>query len=942
MKHAIVVRGARQHNLRNIEVSIPRDKLVVITGPSGSGKSSLAFDTILAEGQRRYVESLGIGARRAVDQWPRPDVDGIDGLSPTISVQQRAAAPHPRATVGTASEVYDFLRLLFARVGEPHCPGCGRSVAALTVQSIVDRALALPADTRLSVQAPILRDATPAAVAREIDRLRRQGFVRIVIDGEPCEIGAGGDDIARGRAHSLGVDIDRLKIREGVRQRLTESVELALGMGRGVVEMRPEGMEPLVFSDRNSCVMCGTEVGPLTSKRFSFNDPSGACTACDGMGVRRRIDAELVVPDTARSLRGGAIAAWGPADGPYYAAMLERLLLVVEVDADQPWGRLPDAVRRRILLGDRAGKKAAYAGIVSALERHLRDPDADGEAGDAAAAFFEEALADFLVEERCSECGGSRLGAVARSVKVAGAGIDQLVSSTLTEARAWLAGLSLPANRALIVERVLADLDRRLAMLLELGLGYLSIERPMSTLSTGEAARVRLACHLATGLVGVTYVLDEPSVGLHARDTARLLGTLLGLRDAGNTVLVVEHDIAIMRAADHIVDLGPGAGTAGGTVVASGTPDEVARVPASPTARFLAGRAVPIPRTRRAAKGDRWIQIANASLHNLQGVDVRIPVGVMTCVTGVSGSGKSSLVIDTLLPAARAAILGARAHDVRAKICGLDRYQRVVHVDQRPIGRTPRSNPATYTGLFAPIRELFAQAREARARGYGSARFSFNVKGGRCEACQGAGVVRVEMDFLPDVYVRCSDCDGRRYNRETLEVSYRGLSIADVLDLSVDVAADTFSALPRVASMLASLSAVGLGYLALGQSATTLSAGEAQRLRLATELAARRPGETLYILDEPTTGLHPRDVEVLLGVLGGLVDRGDTVIVIEHDLEVVKLADHVIDLGPEGGPAGGRVVAQGTPEAVARSLASHTAQCLAPLLGPLTAAAVDA
>ena len=942
----IVVRGARQHNLKNIDVSLPRDALVVITGPSGSGKSSLAFDTILAEGQRRYVETLAVGARRAFEQLPKPDVDAIEGLSPTISVQQRAAAAHPRSTVGTASEVHDFLRLLFARVGEPHCPNCGGPVSAHTVQSIVDRALALPEGTALRVQAPVLRDAASAALHRAIENLRKEGFVRIVVDGEPRELD-GSVKLAAGSTHTLEVDVDRLRVKAGVRQRLTESVELALRIGHGVVVLRPDSGEALRLSDRNGCVACGFDVGVLSPRRFSFNDPSGACPACNGLGMRQRADPDRIVPDASRSLRGGAVAPWGAADGPYHALMLERLVAALGVDVDRPWRDLPAAVRRRVLFGDRRAGPSAYAGIVPAIERHLdggvvdsRGDDGDeDEAAESSGALFAEAWQDFLVEEVCSECEGTRLHAVARRVTIAGTSIDRVVATTLADAHAWATSLSFAPERAVVAAPILADLVRRLAMLRELGLAYLSLDRAMTTLSAGEAARVKLASHLGTGLVGVIYVLDEPSVGLHARDTQRLLRTLCELRDRGNSVLVVEHDLAIVRAADHVVDIGPGAGEAGGEVVACGTAAELAAHPRSPTGRYLARQASSTPQAKRRTP-THWIEIEKAHAHNLAGINVRIPVATLSCITGVSGSGKSSLVMDTLLPAARARLHGARAQRVLAQVRGLERFRRVLHVDQRPIGRTPRSNPATYTGLFVPIRELFAQAREARARGYGPARFSFNVKGGRCETCQGAGVVRVEMDFLPDVYVTCVDCEGRRYNRETLEVHHRGLDIAAVLDLGVDAAAEVFSALPRVSELLASLRAVGLGYLRLGQSATTLSAGEAQRLRLATELASRRAGETLYVLDEPTTGLHANDVEVLLGVLRGLVERGDTVVVIEHDLDVVRGADHVIDLGPEGGPAGGHVVATGTPEEIAAVAASHTGRYLAGMLGTLTPGAV--
>jgi excinuclease ABC subunit A len=927
----IVVRGARQHNLKNIDVVLPRDALVVITGPSGSGKSSLAFDTILAEGQRRYVDTLAVGARRAFDQMPRPDVDAIEGLSPTISVQQRGYLSHPRATVGTASEAHDFLRLLFARAGEPHCPRCGEPVRAHTVQAIVDRGLALPEGTLLRVEAPLLRGATAAAVRHALDALRKEGFVRVVIDGASVELDAA-LPLARGRSHDLQVDVDRLRVKPGIRQRLTESVELALRIGHGVVILRSDAGEPARMSDRNGCAVCGYDVGVLAPRRFSFNDPHGACPACKGLGVRRRVEPDRVVPDPSRSLRAGAVAAWGSAEGAYYALMLQRLVAALGVDADRPWGELPPEVQKRVLHGEREERARGYPGVIPVIQGYLEraSDDAgedDGPEADAAAAFYAEAWEDLLVEHRCSECDGTRLHPVARRVILAGTSIDRVVATTLAEALAWVTAVTVSPDRVAVAAPILADLRRRMEKLVELGLDYLSLDRPMRTLSAGEAARVQLANHLGASLVGVTYVLDEPSTGLHPRDTARLLSTLRDLRERGNSVLVVEHDLDAVRAADHVVEIGPGAGDAGGEVVASGTAADLIANPRSPTGRCLL-RRVSAPREKPARPHAHWIEIANARAHNLAGIDVRIPVAALTCVTGVSGSGKSSLVMDTLLPAARARVRGTRAHRVSARVTGVERFRRVVNVDQRPIGRTPRSTPATYTGMFTGIRELFAEAREARARGYGPARFSFNVKGGRCETCRGAGVSRVEMDFLPDVYVTCSDCEGRRYNRETLEVHHRGVDIAGVLDLGVDAAREAFAALPRVSEMLDSLRAVGLGYLRLGQSATTLSAGEAQRLRLARELASQRTGETLYVLDEPTSGLHASDVEVLLGVLRGLVERGDTVVVVEHDLDVVRAADHVIDLGPEGGPGGGRVVAVGTPAEIVAVAASHTGRHL--------------
>lgn len=919
----IRIRGAREHNLQDVNLDIPRTALVVVTGPSGSGKSSLAFDTLFAEGQRRYVESLSVSARQFLDQLPRPDVDLIEGLSPTIAVQQATPPRSPRSTVGTATEIADFLRLLYARVGMPHCPGCGRELVAQTVQQIVDRTLSLPEGSRVSLRAPVVRKGR-IDLSAELDRLRREGFVRVVLDGQLRSLEEEVRIDSRS-PHDLDVDIDRVSVKASARQRITESVELALRLSGGLVRVVPEAGEAWLATDALVCVYCGGSLPELTPGLFSFNGPAGACEACEGLGGVPRFDPDLVIADAQLSLRGGAITAWGRPGSSSYRAQLERLLASIDLDPDRPFGELAAEARRRILYGVRG--KGGFEGVLPGLDRRLAEFRRRGVRED-----LESDLPAFLTDERCEECAGTRLGPAARSVRIGGMTMPELLSLPLSAAAERMSTLSLAGRSQKVAARLIAEVRQRLVLLCDLGLSYLSLARGTRSLSGGELSRVRLATHMGASLSGVIYVLDEPSVGLHARDAARLLGTLCALRDEGNTVVVVEHDLDLIRAADRVIDMGPGAGRLGGQVVAEGTATELCALPDTPTGPYLAGsRRVRVPAKRRPS-GGAAITVRGACAHNLRSLDVRFPLAVLTCVTGVSGSGKSSLVIDTLLPAARAAV-GRIPRSVPADaVEGLERIDKVVHVDQSPIGRTPRSNPATYTGAFARLRALFADLPEARARGYGATRFSFNVKGGRCEACQGDGVKRIEMQFLPDVFVECEHCHGRRYNRETLEIHYRGKSIADVLEMTVDEAAELLQAIPRIAETLAGLRAVGLGYLTLGQSSTTLSGGEAQRLKLSRELSRRATGKTLYVLDEPTAGLHASDVEVLMELLNELVAQQNTVIVVEHNLEVVKLADHVIDLGPEGGDDGGNLVAQGTPEEVVRASASHTGVFLAPLL----------
>jgi excinuclease ABC subunit A len=970
----LVVRGARQHNLKNISLTLPRDRLVVITGPSGSGKSSLAFDTIYAEGQRRYVESLSAYARQFLEQLAKPDVEAIEGLSPAIAIEQRALAKSPRSTVGTVTEIADYLRLLFARVGTPHCPNCGKRIEAQTVQQIVDRILGLGEGTRASILAPIAR-ARRGELKLEIERLRREGFVRARIDSEVIDLG---DEIVldRSKVHDLDVVVDRIVVKEGVKGRLTDSVELALKLGEGrlLVDLSTDGdkREPLWMSERFACIDCGISLPPIEPRMFSFNGPHGACPACDGIGTRSRIDPDRVVPDPKRTLREGAIVAWGRRGTLSLATETERAVSSLGVSPDVPWSSLPEEAQNALLFGTgpsggRGRKKtSAYDGIVSRLERYLStgepvaEADDDGDLDDDS--LGEGEIGRFVVTRVCDVCKGRRLRPEALAIRLGERNIAEVGSLPLRAVRSFLESLvAEPAlaeaprraeNRAIrgaapplpreggsegplaARERAIADpllraVIARLGFLIDVGLDYLTLDRSAQTLSGGEGQRIRLATQIGAALVGVLYVLDEPSVGLHARDNARLLEALRRLVDLGNSVLVVEHDRDAILAADHVVDMGPGAGIHGGSVVAQGTPAEISRNPASVTGPYLSGeKQITLPVRRRKGDG-RTIRLIRARAHNLQNVTVEIPIGLFCAITGVSGSGKSSLIVDTLLPAARAQLYRSSAPVGECDgIEGLSHIDKVISIDQAPIGRTPRSNPATYTGVFALLRDLYAGLPEARARGYKPGRFSFNVKGGRCEACQGDGVLRIEMHFLPDIFVTCETCGGRRYNRETLEVLYRGMSIADALDLTVDQGTEQFDAIPRVRERLAALSRVGLGYITLGQPATTLSGGEAQRVKLARELARKATGRTLYVLDEPTTGLHFSDIEILTSGLMSLRDAGNTVVVIEHNLDVIACGDWVIDLGPEGGERGGAVVAQGTPEQVAEVEASYTGRYL--------------
>ncbi|MEC7522749.1 MAG: excinuclease ABC subunit UvrA [Myxococcota bacterium] len=923
----LVVRGARQHNLRAVSVSVPRDRLTVVTGPSGSGKSSLAFDTIYAEGQRRYVESLSAYARQFLDQMPKPDVELIEGLSPAIAIRQQSASKNPRSTVGTVTEIYDHLRLLYARAGQAHCPVCGRPIEAYTIARMVDRVLALGEGAKLTVQAPI---ASPEGGdwSRELDRLRKDGFVRVSLDGEVRDLG---EDLTPDPdvPHTLEVQVDRISIRSGVRARLSESLELAASLGEGRVRVVVRGGDELLMSERLACPDHGPVLAALTPQTFSFNSVEGACPTCHGLGEERVFDPARVVPDPDKSIAEGALAPWGKPKAPYHRAMTRQLTAQLKVDLDKPWKKLSKGLRSKILDGAKEWK-----GVLALLEQRAQDyaqrKRESGADPEGAIEFLEEELGRFVERRVCSECGGARLRKEALAVTVGGENIRAVTSMSVADARGFFDGLELEGQRAEIADRLVREVRARLGFLVDVGLGYLSLERKAATLSGGEAQRIRLATQIGASLVGVLYVLDEPSIGLHPRDNARLIQTLIRLRDAGNTVLVVEHDVDTLRAADHVIDMGPGAGRLGGEVVAEGTPDEIAASEASATGRYLRGEMAPTPTERRRPAG--WLTLSDVRTHNLREVTARFPLGVLCAVTGVSGSGKSSLVVDTLLPLLREALHDAKVDPVEATIEGLDRIDKVIAIDQAPIGRTPRSNPATYSGVFGPIRELFASLPDARARGWSAGRFSFNVKGGRCEACAGDGVLRVSMSFLPDVFVTCEQCGGSRYDRETLEVRYRGHTIADVLAMTVDEALDLLEVIPKIRDKLKALVDVGLGYVHLGQSATTLSGGEAQRLKLAKELARKATGSTLYVLDEPTTGLHFSDVEVLLAALEDLVAQGNSVLVIEHDLDVIRRADHVIDVGPEGGDGGGDIVVAGTPEELAACAASHTGRHLKPLL----------
>ncbi|MBI2217852.1 MAG: excinuclease ABC subunit UvrA [Candidatus Rokubacteria bacterium] len=918
----IVIRGAREHNLKNIDLELPRDQLVVITGLSGSGKSSLAFDTIYAEGQRRYVESLSAYARQFLEQMEKPEVDSIEGLSPAISIEQKTTSKNPRSTVGTVTEIYDYLRVLFARIGVPHCPSCERIIAAQTVQQMVDRVVALPAGTRLLLLAPVVR-GRKGEYRKLFHDLARQGFARVRVNGAVRELGEE-IELDKQKKHTIEVVVDRVVVRDGVSARLADSLETALRLADGVAQVEAvDGAEPMIFSERLACAECGISFPEVSPRMFSFNNPYGACPGCGGLGTRDEVDPERLVPNPERSLKAGAIAAWAGRENPYWKQTLDVLAKRYRFALTDPWSKLKKNVRDVILHGEKDG---GFEGVVRILERRYKETTSED---------TRQEIEHFMAERPCPGCGGARLRRESLAIRIADRSIGQVVALSVQQAAGFFDGLQLSERDAVIARRVLKEIRERLGFLKNVGLDYLTLDRPAATLSGGEGQRIRLATQIGSGLVGVLYILDEPSIGLHQRDNRRLLETLKRLRDLGNTVLVVEHDEETIRSADYVVDLGPGAGELGGHVVAVGTPDEIIANPASLTGRYLAGAlAIPVPAERRQGHGTS-ITIHGAREHNLKGTPVTIPLGTFTCVSGVSGSGKSTLVNDILYRALAQMLHRAQERPGdHERIQGAQHVDKVVDVDQSPIGRTPRSNPATYTGVFTFIRALFARTPEARMRGYQPGRFSFNVKGGRCEACQGDGLVKIEMHFLPDVYVTCDVCKGKRYNRETLDVRYKGATIAEVLDMTVRQALAFFDAVPVIKSKLQTLDDVGLDYIRLGQSATTLSGGEAQRVKLATELSKRATGRTLYILDEPTTGLHFADIQRLLDVLNRLVDQGNTVVIIEHNLDVIKTADWIVDLGPEGGDAGGWVVARGTPEQVAAQAdVSYTGQFLQPVLG---------
>ena len=937
----IRIRGARTHNLANIDLDLPRDRLIVFTGLSGSGKSSLAFDTLYAEGQRRYVESLSAYARQFLAVMDKPDVDSIEGLSPAIAIEQKSGSHNPRSTVGTVTEIYDYLRLLYARAGLPRCPRHGIDLAAQTVSQMVDQSLLSPHGELALLLAPLVEERR-GEHAQCIAELAGKGFVRVRIDGTVYEIDAVPKLDPKAR-HSIEVVVDRFRVRPEASQRLAESFETAIQLGNGIAEVVfPDNpaLTRLLFSSRHACPECGFSVPPLEPRMFSFNNPAGACPTCDGLGFQEFFDPERVVVHPHLSLAGGAVRGWDRRNAHYFQ-LLQSLERHYHFDVEMPWSELPEAVQRLLLYGSgqeqiefryREGlgrgtrKRHAFEGIVPNLERRYRETDSQA---------VREELRKYLGMRACVDCGGARLNEAARSVLIDGRNLPAVTHLTVGQASEYFAGLKLPGWRAEVAARIVREVSERLRFLVDVGLDYLGLDRGAGTLSGGEAQRIRLASQVGSGLTGVMYILDEPSIGLHQRDNARLLGTLKRLRDLGNTVIVVEHDEEAIRAADHVVDLGPGAGAHGGRVVSQGTPAQIEADPASLTGAYLSGRErIPVPARRRSAASDQWITIRGARGNNLREVTVALPLGTLTCVTGVSGSGKSTLVEDTLYRHAAAHLNGSSLDGASPcdGIDGLERFERVIEIDQNPIGRTPRSNPATYTGLFTTVRELFAAVPESRARGYDAGRFSFNVKGGRCEACQGDGVIRVEMHFLPDVYVPCDVCRGRRYNRETLEIQYHGRSIHEVLDTTVEEAQRLFQNVPAIAVKLRMLMEVGLSYVRLGQNATTLSGGEAQRVKLARELAKRGLGRTLYILDEPTTGLHFHDIAQLLRVLHQLRDAGNTLVVIEHNLDVIKTADYVIDLGPGGGERGGRVVAAGEPEAICQVSESVTGEYLKPLL----------
>ncbi|HUK57222.1 MAG TPA: excinuclease ABC subunit UvrA [Nitrospiria bacterium] len=926
----IIIRGAREHNLKNIDVVIPRDKLVVITGLSGSGKSSLAFDTVYAEGQRRYVESLSAYARQFLEQMDKPDVDSIDGLSPAISIEQKTTSHNPRSTVGTVTEIYDYLRVLFARAGRPHCHQCGRAVAAQTVQQMVDQVMAWPAGSKIQIFAPIVR-GRKGEYRKDLLQLRKSGYTRVRINGQLRDLS---EEIAldKKKKQTIEVLIDRLVVKEGIQKRLADSLETALRLAAGIVLLHRDG-EEVPFSEKLACTECGISLSELTPRVFSFNSPHGACPACDGLGSTMDLDPDRIVPDKNLTLRGGAIKPWEKRFSAYYYQMMESVAKHYGFDLRTPFKDLKPEYQRVLLYGsgseeitfqyDSDGHRHAFhrtfEGVVGNLQRRFRETDSS---------YIREEIAQYMGTHSCKVCKGERLKPESLAVKIGGKSIAEATRFSIKEATLFFAGLELTDRESMIAHRILKEIRERLGFLMNVGLDYLTLDRAAATLSGGEGQRIRLATQIGSSLTGVLYILDEPSIGLHQRDNRRLLDTLIRLRDLGNTVLVVEHDEETILTADHVIDMGPGAGIHGGEVVAEGTPKEIVAHEKSLTGMYLRkDRVISLPKRHRPP--GKFLRILGARENNLKSIDAEIPLGLLTCITGVSGSGKSTLVLEVLYKNLAQRLYRATDRPGACnQIKGLEHLDKVINIDQSPIGRTPRSNPATYTGLFTFMRDLFTQLPESRMRGYKAGRYSFNVKGGRCEACQGDGVIKIEMHFLPDVYVTCEVCKGKRYNRETLEIAFKGKNIADILDMTVEQALAFFAAIPHLKAKLETLQDVGLGYVRLGQSATTLSGGEAQRVKLSRELSKRATGQTLYILDEPTTGLHFADIQRLLDVLNRLVDAGNTVVVIEHNLDVIKNSDWIIDLGPEGGDRGGQIVATGTPEAIAQVRSSYTGQFL--------------
>jgi len=933
----IVVKGARAHNLKNIDVTIPRDKLVVVTGLSGSGKSSLAFDTIYAEGQRRYVESLSAYARQFLGQMDKPDVDAIEGLSPAISIDQKTTSRNPRSTVGTVTEIYDYLRLLFARIGRPVCPRHGVEITSQTIEQMVDRILTYEERTKLQILSPVVSGRKGEHV-KVLEDIKKQGYVRVRVDGEMMEVA---DEITleKNKKHSIEVVIDRIVVKDGVQSRLADSLETALNLGGGQVIVDVMGQEELLFNQHHSCPYCGFSIGELEPRLFSFNSPFGACPSCDGLGLKLEVDLDLVIPDWDKSLREHALAPWEPVSSNYYPQLLESVCNHFGIDMDTPVNKIPRAQLDKVLYGSDGEKvyfryendfgqvrenNVPFEGVIPNVERRYRETSSD---------YIREQMEAYMAQKPCPTCKGYRLKKEARSVLINGKHIGEATEYAIKDAAGFFDQLELTAKEATIGKMILREIQDRLGFLVNVGLDYLTLNRSAGTLSGGEAQRIRLATQVGSRLMGVLYILDEPSIGLHQRDNDRLISTLQNMRDLGNTLIVVEHDEDTMLSADHIIDIGPGAGAHGGYITSEGSPAEIMDDEESLTGEYLSGKKfIPVPTERRKPDG-RYIEIIGAKENNLKNTKAKIPIGLFTCVTGVSGSGKSTLINEILYKA-----LAQKLHKAKdkpgehKKINGLEHVDKVIDIDQSPIGRTPRSNPATYTGVFDDIRDVFAQTNEAKVRGYKKGRFSFNVKGGRCEACRGDGIIKIEMHFLPDVYVPCEVCHGKRYNRETLEIEYKGMNIADILEMTVEDGLDFFKNIPKINRKLQTLFDVGLSYIKLGQPATTVSGGEAQRVKLASQLYKRSTGKTLYILDEPTTGLHVDDISRLLEVLQRLVENGDSVLIIEHNLDVIKTADYLIDLGPEGGDGGGEVIATGTPEKIVKEERSYTGNYLAPIL----------